>query len=76
MRKLFKRAVFIVLIIPIDSCTNSNDMKNDIDNVENQIEENINKSKNYKYERTIKIDTTDEEIDYLVDLEKGNNVKL
>jgi hypothetical protein len=76
MRKLFKIGIFLVLIIPIDSCTDSNDMKNDIDNVENQIEENINKSKNYKYERTKKIDTTDEEIDYLIDMGKGKNVKL
>ncbi len=60
------------MIIPIDSCTNSNDIKNDIDNVENQIEDNINKSKDFKYERTNKIDTTDEEIDYLIELEKEN----
>ncbi len=60
------------MIIPIDSCTNSNDIKNDIDNVENQIEDNINKSKDFKYERTKKIDTTDEEIDYLIELEKEN----
>lgn len=59
------------MIIPIDSCTNSNDIKNDIDNVENQIEDNINKSKDFKYERTNKIDTT-EEIDYLIELEKEN----
>lgn len=60
------------MIIPIDSCTNSNDIKNDIDNIENQIEDNINKSKDFKYERTNKIDTTDEEIDYLIELEKEN----
>lgn len=60
------------MIIPIDSCTNSYDIKNDIDNVENQIEDNINKSKDFKYERTNKIDTTDEEIDYLIELEKEN----
>jgi hypothetical protein len=72
MRKLFNIGIFLVMIIPIDSCTNSNDIKNDIDNVENQIEDNINKSKDFKYERTKKIDTTDEEIDYLIELEKEN----
>jgi hypothetical protein len=72
MRKLFNIGIFLVMIIPIDSCTNSNDIKNDIDNVENQIEDNINKSKDFKYERTNKIDTTDEEIDYLIELEKEN----
>ncbi len=72
MRKLFNIGIFLVMIIPIDSCTNSYDIKNDIDNVENQIEDNINKSKDFKYERTNKIDTTDEEIDYLIELEKEN----
>ena len=72
MRKLFNIGIFLVMIIPIDSCINSNDMKNDIDNVDKQIEENINKSKDFKYERTNNIDSTDEEIDYLIELEKEN----